>query len=56
MDTTQRYLITGGIGSFGKTMLVDLLKEPDTKSITILSRDEETQDELPTKLKDDRVI
>ena len=56
MSTAQRYLITGGTGSFGKTMLNSLLGKPETESITILSRDEEKQDALRTKLKDDRVI
>ena len=47
-------LITGGTGSFGKTMLGYLL-ENDVGRVKILSRDEEKQDALRNKLKDDRV-
>lgn len=47
-------LITGGTGSFGKTMLRALL-EQDIKQVRILSRDEEKQDALRNALRDDRV-
>ena len=47
-------LITGGTGSFGKTMLYHLL-ESGVGKVTVLSRDEEKQDALRNKLKDDRV-
>ena len=46
--------ITGGTGSFGKTILRDLLKE-GVAEIRILSRDEEKQDLLRTELRDSRV-
>lgn len=47
-------LITGGTGSFGKTMLRDLLRR-GIPEIRILSRDEEKQDALRNELRDDRV-
>lgn len=47
-------LITGGTGSFGKTMLRDLL-ERGVSEVRVLSRDEEKQDALRTELRDDRV-
>ena len=47
-------LITGGTGSFGKTMLVDLLRK-GVEDVRILSRDEEKQDALRNDLRDDRV-
>ncbi len=47
-------LITGGTGSFGKTMLSSLLRSGD-EEIRILSRDEEKQDALRNKLQDSRV-
>ncbi len=50
----QRVLITGGTGSFGKTMVDHLLKE-GSEEIRILSRDEEKQDALRNELADDRV-
>ena len=48
------YLITGGTGSFGKTMLRDLLRG-ETERIVVLSRDEEKQDALRNELRDPRV-
>ena len=50
----KNVVITGGTGSFGKTMLEDLLAT-DVASVTVLSRDEEKQDALRNKLRDDRV-
>ena len=50
----KKVLITGGTGSFGKTMLCDLL-EKDVGKVTVLSRDEEKQDALRNRLKDDRI-
>lgn len=50
----QRILITGGTGSFGKTMLRDLLAQ-DIPEVRILSRDEEKQDALRNELRDPRV-
>ncbi|MEE4348787.1 MAG: SDR family NAD(P)-dependent oxidoreductase [Pacificimonas sp.] len=51
MDTI---LITGGTGSFGKTMLQDLL-DRGTPEVRVLSRDEEKQDALRAQLSDSRV-
>lgn len=47
-------LITGGTGSFGKTMLRDLISG-GVEEVRILSRDEEKQDALRNELRDDRV-
>jgi len=47
-------LITGGTGSFGKTMLRGLLEE-GYENIRILSRDEEKQDALRNLLNDARI-
>lgn len=47
-------LITGGTGSFGKTMLRDLLAR-DIDEVRVLSRDEEKQDALRNDLRDSRV-
>jgi len=49
-----KYLITGGTGSFGKTMLLDLL-ERGAEEIRVLSRDEEKQDFLRNQIRDSRV-
>lgn len=49
-----RYLITGGTGSFGKTMLQDLI-DRDVEEIRIISRDEEKQDFLRNQIRDPRV-
>jgi len=51
---SKKYLITGGTGSFGKTMLKALL-EDGAETVVILSRDEEKQDALRNSLRDDRV-
>lgn len=50
----RRVLITGGTGSFGKTMLRQLL-DSSVEEVRILSRDEEKQDALRNTLRDDRV-
>jgi UDP-glucose 4-epimerase len=54
MTTPDAVLITGGTGSFGKTILQDLLRE-DVSEVRILSRDEEKQDALRNELQDPRV-
>lgn len=53
-SANQRVLITGGTGSFGKTMLNYLLNE-GVEEVRILSRDEEKQDALRNELSDERV-
>ena len=50
----DRVLITGGTGSFGKTMVRDLL-DKGVSEVRILSRDEEKQDALRQDLRDDRL-
>ena len=50
----KRFLITGGTGSFGKTMLRNLLDTTDDE-IVILSQDEEKQDALRNSLRSTRV-
>ena len=46
--------ITGGTGSFGKTMVEYLLDE-GVGSVNVLSRDEAKQDEMRQRLADDRI-
>ena len=48
------YLITGGTGSFGRTMLERLLAR-EADRVVVLSRDEEKQDALRRTLRDPRV-
>lgn len=48
-------LITGGTGSFGRTVVSDLLKDTDVKEIRVFSRDEEKQDAMRAELANDRV-
>lgn len=49
-----KVLITGGTGSFGRTMVRDLLRT-EAAEIRVFSRDEEKQDELRRQLRDPRV-
>ncbi len=49
------YLISGGTGSFGTTMVRRLLQDPAVSEIRILSRDEKKQDDLRKELRSDRV-
>lgn len=51
---SERVLITGGTGSFGKTMLADLLAR-GYGEVRILSRDEEKQDALRNRLRNSNV-
>jgi UDP-glucose 4-epimerase len=44
------YLITGGTGSFGSTIIKDLLKKKDIKEIRVFSRDENKQEKLRIEL------
>ncbi len=50
----SKVLITGGTGSFGKTMLKGLLKE-NVSQVRVFSRDEEKQDMLRNQITDPRV-
>ena len=54
MIKNSNFLITGGTGSFGKTLLIYLLKN-DINSVVCLSRDEDKQHLLKLQLNDDRV-
>ena len=50
----KNLLITGGTGSFGKTMLKYFLTT-DIDTIRIFSRDEKKQDDLRKEINDERV-
>lgn len=50
----QRFLITGGTGSFGQTMVARLLTA-GAAEVRVLSRDEAKQDDLRRRLRDNRV-
>ena len=49
------FLITGGTGSFGKSMLRSLVQSSKVAEIRIFSRDEEKQDQLRKQISDERV-
>ena len=55
MNNYKTYLITGGTGSFGKTMIKTLLKDKKIKKIVCFSRDELKQYELSIKFPDKRL-
>lgn len=48
-------LITGGTGSFGKTMTRALLEGTEVREVIIFSRDEEKQDAMRNSLRDPRL-
>ena len=48
-------LITGGTGSFGRTVVTHLLSTGEVKEIRVFSRDEEKQDAMRTELATERV-
>jgi UDP-N-acetylglucosamine 4,6-dehydratase len=50
----RSFLITGGTGSFGQTMVARLL-DAGAASVRVLSRDEAKQDAMRIRLRDDRV-
>ena len=50
-----KVLITGGTGSFGSTVTRHLLKRGTVSEIRILSRDEDKQDRMRRKIRDERV-
>jgi UDP-N-acetylglucosamine 4,6-dehydratase/5-epimerase len=50
----RRFLITGGTGSFGQTMVRRLL-DAGAAEIRVLSRDEAKQDDMRRRMADDRV-
>lgn len=51
---TTRYLVTGGTGSFGATMVRHLLRN-GAEEVRVLSRDEAKQDELRRAVGDERL-
>ena len=53
-SSAQSILITGGTGSFGRTMLLDCLTR-GVQEVRVFSRDEEKQDLLRNQICDDRV-
>lgn len=55
MFKNKTLLITGGTGSFGQKMLNYFIKNTDIEQVRIFSRDEEKQDRMRTKFKDDRI-
>ena len=50
----KRFLITGGTGSFGKTM-IDFLLKNEVQEVRVLSRDEKKQDDLRKEKRDARL-
>lgn len=50
----RRFLITGGTGSFGQTMVRRLL-DAGASEVRVLSRDESKQDAMRHRIRDDRV-
>mgnify|MGYP001235731598 CR=1 FL=1 len=54
MIKKNKFLITGGTGSFGKSMLTYLIKN-NAKEIRILSRDEKKQENMRLGINDNRV-
>jgi len=52
--SNNTYLVTGGTGSFGKTVIKDLLNS-DTDEIRVFSRDEAKQDYMRSEFNDDRL-
>lgn len=54
MKKDKIFLVTGGTGSFGKTVIKDLLAK-DCAEIRVFSRDEAKQDLMRTELDDERV-
>jgi UDP-N-acetylglucosamine 4,6-dehydratase/5-epimerase len=52
--SAHRYLITGGTGSFGQTMVARLL-DAGAAEVRVLSRDEAKQEDMRQRFRDDRV-
>ena len=56
MVSKKKYLVTGGTGSFGKTVTEFLVSKSDTCEVRIFSRDEAKQDLMRTKYMNDRRV
>lgn len=50
----RRFLITGGTGSFGESMVAELLNDSQVDLVRVLSRDEKKQHDLMAKVNDSR--
>lgn len=55
LENYKTFLITGGTGSFGSTMINELLLSKKVKKIICFSRDELKQFELSNKIQDNRL-
>ena len=55
MNNYKNYLITGGTGSFGKSMISKLLEDKKVRKVVCFSRDELKQYELSLKYPDKRL-
>lgn len=53
--TGKTLMITGGTGSFGNQMLKHFIANTDIKEVRIYSRDEEKQDAMRSRIKDERI-
>lgn len=51
----MKFLITGGTGSFGGTVVRRLLDDPNVQEIRVFSRDEKKQDDMRHQLDDNRL-
>lgn len=49
------YLVTGGTGSFGRSVVRRLLESRDNVQVRVLSRDEEKQDLMRREFRDERI-
>ena len=55
MIDQKRIMITGGTGSFGKTVVRKILKEHNPEQIIVFSRDEKKQYEMMNDFDDPRL-
>lgn len=55
MKNNKIVLVTGGTGSFGRTMVKHLLGDPNVTEIRILSRDEWKQEEMRLEINSDKL-
>lgn len=56
MTIAGTVLVTGGTGSFGRTIVKHLLREPNVERIRILSRDESKQDVMREEFDEPRLV
>ena len=55
MMKNKSVLVTGGTGSFGKSMVERLLNDDQVNKVIVFSRDELKQFEMQSKLKSDKL-